>query len=270
MNIETLKRPLRRLKIQLKRALLKPSPERFSEIDLLHELLTKEVRGKGVMVDVGAQFGESFLPFRLYGWQIVAFEPDPNPRKHAALAKYTDRHVEVLRVAVSDAEKPDAVFFTSEESTGISSLSAFRETHRPTAKVRVSTLALELSGRIREKIDFLKIDTEGYDFFVLRGFPWKDDARRPRAILCEFEDAKSKPLGYLWTDMATYLHGLGYRVFVSEWHPIVRYGAHHRWRGINRFPCSLENPQGWGNLVAFRDDADADKFAVMTKPFSQS
>jgi FkbM family methyltransferase len=270
MHLETLKRPFRRLKIHLKRLLRKPAPEHFSEIDLIHRLLTQDTGQKGVMVDVGAQFGESFLPFRLFGWRIVAFEPDPNPRKSASLQRLADSRVELLRVAVSDSEKADAVFFTSEESTGISSLSAFRDTHRPTAKVHVSTLAKELAGRADERIDFLKIDTEGYDFFVLKGFPWTKAHLRPRTILCEFEDSKTKPLGYVWTDMASYLSDLGYHVLVSEWHPIVRYGAQHRWRSLNRLPHSLADAQGWGNLVAFREESDVLKFTAMAQVYYRS
>lgn len=87
------------------------------------------------MIDVGAQFGESFTPFADDGWRILAYEPDPNPAKQTALSPMLGNKVSLSRVALSDAEREDVSFFTSEESTGISSLAAFRETHRDTTKV---------------------------------------------------------------------------------------------------------------------------------------
>ncbi len=49
---------------------------------------------------------------------------------------------------------------------------------------------------------------------------------------------------------------LGYVVFVSEWHPIIRYGVSHSWRRLDRYPCTQINPKGWGNFIAVRADVD--------------
>src|SRR3546814_10967666 len=46
------------------------------------------------------------------------------------------------------------------------------------------------------------------------------------------------------------------RVYVSEWHPIVRYGIRHDWRRLVPYPCELSDPSAWGNLLAFRDPID--------------
>jgi hypothetical protein len=43
-------------------------------------------------------------------------------------------------------------------------------------------------------VDFLKIDTESHDLFVHQGYPW--ECGKPAVIECEFEDAKTVPLGY--------------------------------------------------------------------------
>ena len=82
-------------------------------------------------------------------------------------------------------------FYVSEESTGISGLSAFRDSH--VAIGHVETVALRDVADI-DRVDLLKIDTEGYEKFVLEGFPW--ERLRPSVVVAEFEDAKTKPLGY--------------------------------------------------------------------------
>jgi hypothetical protein len=68
-------------------------------------------------------------------------------------------------------------------------------------------------------------------------------------ILCEFEDRKTQPLGYSTHEMAQYLVDHGYSVYVSEWHPVVRYGGKHQWRMLKPYPCELEDPDAWGKLA---------------------
>ena len=105
-----------------------------------------------------------------------------------------------------------------------------------------------------EYIDFLLIDAEGYDLFVLKGIDW--DKTKPEIITCEFEDRKTKNLGYTFQDMANFLQDKGYKVLVSEWHPILRYGISHDWRRLAKYPCEIASPDAWGNLIAFRNSPD--------------
>ena len=118
-------------------------------------------------------------------------------------------------------------FYVSAESTGISGLSAFRDSH--VAIGHVETVALRDVVDI-DRVDVLKIDTEGHEKFVLEGFPW--DRLRPNVIIAEFENAKTRPLGYDTEELVRFLRDRGYQVWVSEWHPIVRYGIQHQWHRL--------------------------------------
>lgn len=219
----------------------------FFETELIHDYF--DGRRQGVMVDVGAHFGESFLDYLDDGWRILAFEPDPSNREH--LQKVCDiGKIRLREEAVSDHEAKDVSFFASEESSGISSLSAFRPTHHEVRKVSITSLRKVLSEEGIKQVDFLKIDTEGHDLFVLRGFPWEE--QQPEVVLCEFEDSKTLPLGYDYRAMGDFLVERGYDVFLSEWFPIVRYGVEHRWRSWAKYPVALKDAAGWGNFVAFR------------------
>ena len=233
-----------------------PCAEHYSEIDLLQRRLTAGENAGRVMVDVGAQFGESFTPFRQQGWRILAFEPDPDPRKQEALKALACAEVMIVRRALAEHSREAADFYASYVSTGISTLVPFHESHRAVGKVEVSTLALELAKEKLNRVDFIKVDTEGHDLFVLKGFPWGRPELRPRAVLCEYEDAKTRPLGYTWQDMADFLVAQGYAVLVSEWKPIVRYGVRHDWLGLQRYPGARVNPDGWGNLIALSTPED--------------
>ena len=206
----------------------------------------------GVMCDVGAHHGYCLMPFAKAGWQVFAFEPDPDNR--AKLLENTRMYpgVHVDPRAVSDKVEVSVPFFTSDESSGVSSLSAFLPSHELTMMVSTTTLSRFLDEQGLSRVDYLKIDAEGFDLMVLQGVEWEQT--QPRVILCEFEDAKTQKLGYSYQTLADYLVSRGYHVLVSEWRPIVRYGEQHSWRGYYAYPHKLHDQKAWGNLIATNDD----------------
>lgn len=209
-----------------------------------------------IMLDVGAHFGTSASYFDALGWTIHCFEPDPANREKLVARFGEAANVTIDPRAVSDKPAKGMSFYASEESTGISTLHAFRETHREVARVDATTVAEIVAERNLTRIDFLKIDVEGYDFAVLKGVPW--DRVMPEVIECEFEDAKTVPLGHDWRDIAEFLRGKGYTVYISEWHPIVRYGVSHDWRRVVPYPGVDIDKDAWGNFLAFRQDPGYD------------
>lgn len=227
----------------------------FSESDLIF-LYFNYFRSGNLMLDVGAHNGESFRPYEKLGWKVFAFEPDQNNRKKI---KTLLSQTELFDYAISNKDGEEVSFYTSPESTGISSLIAFHDTHVASeTKVLTKTLATFCKEKDIHNVDFLKIDTEGFDYFVLKGFPFEEIT--PKVILCEFEDKKSLSIGYSYRDMGNYLVKLGYFVYISEWYPIVRYGIQHKWRDISKFDNNeLHDPNAWGNFIAIRKDC-LDKF----------
>jgi len=219
--------------------------------------LCKESRESGVMIDVGAHHGSALAPFLDYGWHIFAFEPDKKNRaclfERLKNSKFKE-NVSVDSSCVSNKSIQGIPFFTSEQSTGISELSAFHSTHKQSQTVDVTTLSVFLLDKELPSVDFLKIDSEGHDLFVLEGFPW--DRAQPSIIECVFENSKTLPLGYEFHDLARFLVERQYTVFVSEWHPIIRYGISHDWCQLKRYPCELNSCDSWGNLLAFREPID--------------
>lgn len=250
MNVKALKyylaNPASSLKLIFDKYFDQGGPDNLSESDLIYEFFLKKVVTANCMVDVGAHYGESFLPYEKLGWKVYAFEPDNTNRKRI---KRTNSETELFDLAISNTDDLELSFYTSEESTGISGLSNFHPSHKLAQTVKTKTLRTFSSERNIAKIDFLKIDTEGYDYFVLQGFDF--NTYTPAIILCEFEDTKTLPLGYNYKDLGNYLMSQGYTVYISEWQPIIKYGTAHTWLSINKFPGTLlQNPNGWGNFIA--------------------
>jgi FkbM family methyltransferase len=220
------------------------------EVALVHFVMRAP---PGFMVDVGAHFGESLEQFLEDGWQVLAFEPDPANRQ---LLTQRFAHRQGLRVdprAASDRTAERVPFFSSDLSSGISTLTPFDHTHHRSGGVETVTLSNALQQFGVSDVDFLKVDAEGHDFFVLRGWPWQ--RVRPRAVVCEFEDRKTERLGYRMLDMHRLLRDQGYYILVSEWHPIVAYGRAHRWRRFLLEPEKVA-ADAWGNLIAMRSADD--------------
>lgn len=243
----------------------RPQAAHFEENDCISALLASGT-ADSVMVDVGAHTGGALAPFLDFGWKIFAFEPDDNNR--AKLVERLKAHANGKRVkvdsrCVSNKSSSGASFYRSQQSTGISGMSAFHASHVEAQKVDTVTLAEFFDKQPLPSIDFLKIDTEGHDLFVLQGFPW--ERGKPAVIECEFEDSKTVPMGYTFHDLARFLLDKGYTVYVSEWHAIIRYGIGHDWCRLVRYPCELATTRNWGNLLAFRDPVDESKLVAAAR-----
>jgi len=217
-------------------------PPSFDEVTVLRPLLSTT----GVLVDIGAHHGSTLQPFAEKGWRVIAVEPDPANRSVLEQRHGHRSNVTIDRRAIGEVDGESLALYTSDVSTGISALAPFHPTHRPTATVetvRLDTLLADV-----HEVTLLKTDTEGWDLPALRTFPW--DRLHPTAVVCEFEDRKTSPLGYSFHDLARFLVERGYSVLVSEWYPVVEYGRRHRWRSLQPYPVELADRAAWGNLIA--------------------
>lgn len=242
------KRALGRLPERLER------PVRYrlipDETNLVYQVMRRNAASR-VMLDVGACTGGALASFARDGWTVYAFEPDATNRGKLVERWGGTPTVRIDPRAISDRTVSNVPFFRSDVSEGISGLSSFHESHRSAGTVETTTLEVFCRDEQITQVDYLKVDTEGYDLFVLRGFPWLDVS--PRVVVCEFEDTKTVPLGYTFDELAGYLRDLDYHVLVSEWYPIVEYGGPHRWRRFANYPCTLADERAWGNLIATKD-----------------
>ncbi|MQX36427.1 FkbM family methyltransferase [Roseospira navarrensis] len=243
---------------------------RLDEAALLLALARFQTTAPGRLVDAGAHRGGFLAPFRAAGWRVLAVEPEPSNRAALLDRVGDDAGVIVEPCALSDVPAANVPLYTAPESTGVATLAPFLDSHRETARVPAETLTAVLDRHGIEAVDVLKVDAEGWDAHVLLGLDW---ARwRPRVVMVEFENRKTLPLGWSMGDLVALLQGRDYRVFISEWHPVVRYGARHDWRRLLPWPPGDADPlpeaDGWGNLIAVHPDAglpDDDALAGMVR-----
>ena len=226
----------------------------FDEIPIIYEFLDFK---KGTMFDVGSLDGSSFMPFLLKEWDIFAFEPDKNNFKNISgyLNKWNLK-VNLIERAVSDVEETKT-FYTSTSSSGIPSLLKFNKNQVESHELKTIMLKHFVKSNNIEKIDFLKIDIEGYDLMALKGFDFSNF--KPRVIMCEFEDKKTELLGYKTKDMAQFLINQQYFLVYSIWHPIKEYGAQHDWKKMSTDINEI-GTDDWGNIIGFVNKTDFNEF----------
>lgn len=203
-----------------------------------------------MLVDVGAHHGGSVRQFCRAGWTVHAFEPDPANRRILVQNADADWSLHINEEAIAEVDGATVDFFASPESTGVSGLSPFLSSHERVAQVQTVRLSTYLERVGIGHVDYLKIDTEGHDLFVLKSFPWDRDT--PDAIECEFEDNKTLALGYSSEELAEFLIDKGYQVLISEWHPIVRYGISHDFHVLRKYERGTISGSAWGNFMAVR------------------
>jgi len=220
----------------------------FDEVAIVHEALRRG--GPGLFVDVGAHFGSSLRRFADDGWRVIAIEPDPQNRAVLIDRMQGRPNVTIDGRAISERDGEVRTLYTSDVSSGISALAPFHPSHRATSQVE--TVRLDTLLASVDLVTAVKTDLEGYDLPALKTFPWQ--RLHPRAVVSEFEDRKTIPLGYTYHDLGSYLLQQGYSVFVSEWWPVVEYGRRHRWRAFRPYPSDLVDRAAWGNFIAVDED----------------
>lgn len=232
------------------------------EVSIVGQLFRNAFGAQYTMLDVGAHHGSTCIPFARKDWKVYAFEPDVENRVVLEERRGDLNNIHIDSRAVSDESNQNVAFYTSDVSTGISGLSSFHDSHRKAAEVKTIRLDDFCNQHDIQKVDFLKIDTEGYELMVLKSYDWKHQVH-PQFIIAEFENRKTIPLGYTLNDLIQFLEDKGYAVLISEWHPIIEYGRTHKWSRFTWDQESVTNERAWGNIIACKGgDIDRIKSAI--------
>ena len=234
-----------------------------NEINIIDKVFSQSKMINSTMIDVGACIGDSFLTFYQRGWNIHAFEPNIDNFKFLN-KKFIDKRINIHNFAISN-KKQKMKFYIDPSSKGIGSLKGFTDNHKFSHEVDVITLEDYCFRKKIKKIDFLKIDAEGYDKFVLEGLDWNKFL--PKVILCEFENKKTIKLNYTTDDLIKFFFDKNYHIIVSEWFPIINYGNAHKWKCFRYNNFQKVDKNSWGNIIAIQDQNFLNIFTKLAKTY---
>jgi FkbM family methyltransferase len=174
------------------------------EIALIRKL-RKELPGNMSLVDVGGNIGSFFCQFLDKCQSVTVFEPIPrlNAVIRNSISYNREKKVTLVEKAAGDA--PGTVkMLDNNNSTVVNG-----HTSEQIIAIQVTTLDHELKGL--SKIDFIKIDVEGYEMRVLNGARELIARHRP-IFLVEVHPMYLEGFGQHHTDLIRFFEELGYRI----------------------------------------------------------
>jgi FkbM family methyltransferase len=190
-----------------------------------------------VFIDVGANVG-SWSHYVLAHSSAKGFLYEPSLQCFAALKdRFRNSNIEIRNVAVSDS--PGFSLFAEEENFGeTSSLAASRKSGDTTRTRSVPVVTLDQDFASTDlPIDFLKIDSEGYDLKVLKGAA----ALLSRTRFLQFEyNSYWIPVGSTLADARRFLDSLGFSLYLirsTGLHPLRYDFWNDYFRYSNYFAC---------------------------------
>lgn len=158
-----------------------------------------------VVVDAGAYIGDSTQMFLDRGAEVYAFEPDPNAFE---CLKHNCPQAHCFNVALGNGE-PYRVQILGGNMGGKWIVTD------PASTLRAPTL----DSYHLKRLDFFKVDVEGFEFFVLQGARETILKCRPH-LLIEFNPSALGHFGVSVSQVQEYLRELGY----SHYREVFRYG----------------------------------------------
>lgn len=158
-------------------------------------------RNGDVFVDVGAGAGKYTLPFSKLGMKVHAFEPNPFSRKLLAIAlKLNNLLATTYPFGLSDSER----------ITTISARGSQSRVDEGDIKIKIKPL----DSFKFERIDIIKIDTEGHEANVLLGARETLSKLKP-AVILEYHGKKRRRI------VENILQSLGYKINDLGYHDLL-------------------------------------------------
>lgn len=187
----------------------------------IRAVMKKYLHQGDTFIDVGANIGRlSAVALGLVGQigQVHSFEPTPRYcTLLSELAESNPKHRLVVNQCAAGDEAGRAKIALSRTNIGMNTLVPElldADDEREQVEVAVVRLDDYLKEHEIEKVDLIKIDTEGYEFFVLKGlqnFFSKTSCRPP--IICEIGLDAYPKLGLSLDDFSDYMAGFGYQSY---------------------------------------------------------
>lgn len=182
-----------------------------------------------VVFDIGANIGQSALAYSREFPEAEIYSFEPVRATYEALTEATKKLPRVHPFQLGIGPEAGELLIHVGSDSKVSSIKSKRPgDHEET--VAVETIAGFVAKRGLERIDFLKVDTEGFDLEVLKGASSVLRQQRVHFIQVECQPLKSLNKNFAFVDfhsVAEFLGGFGYQLFgVYEQQP--------EWDGSNR------------------------------------
>ena len=172
-------------------------------------LLINQLQISDVVIDVGANVGKFSKSIRMLNPHRKISAVEPQPELAALLRQVIGENGSVYSVGCGES-KSELKLFRSEVSDSKATLDSSRSENY--VQVKIETLESILLLESFKQIGILKVDTEGYDFEVLKGLNSIWETSPPKIIIFEIM-WRSLVFDNQPIDIGKYLQSKGYNFF---------------------------------------------------------
>lgn len=191
----------------------------------IQNLLLKLIPSNGTFLDLGANIGSILVPVckRRSDVNAVAIEAAPwlfsYLQKNVELNKL--QNIKLFSFALFDKDNCEMDFFSPEDKFGKGSLSpVFTASGVKVKTKKIDTLLSEIQ---LTEVDVIKIDVEGFEYFVFKGAENLLQNIHAPIILFEFVDwAEKRAMGLKAGTAQQYLIEMGYQLYVIKNEKVVK------------------------------------------------
>lgn len=159
------------------------------ELGILNYLNKKTLKDDMVIFDVGANIGHHSLFFSTLVKKVYAFEPYPKVREllEKKITKNNIKNIEIIPLGLSQSSQRLEYFEPPDNNSGIGSFDPLHYSKNSKTGLFFEVIAGDdfVQKNAIKKIDFIKIDVEGFEHFVLEGLRESLNRYRP-IIMMEF------------------------------------------------------------------------------------
>ena len=185
----------------------------YNSLSFMKELIQTKLDNKGVFVDVGAQVGLYTLTAKYYPQiQYHSFEPFPESlrilKQNIDLNQLTNVKVYDFALSNVNAKVP---FSTCKSHNGLHTLGNNPTRFSDVEKIEIETKKLDDIENL-DCIDYMKMDTEGWEYFVLLGALKKIKSYPPKVIQLEVNHINLAQTNVTQMQLLDLMKELGYTV----------------------------------------------------------
>ncbi|MFN4033313.1 MAG: FkbM family methyltransferase [Fimbriimonadales bacterium] len=175
------------------------------------KVLQQLLKPGDTVIDIGANVGSHCIPLARWlghGSQVHAFEPHPRIfsylHANAQLNRLANLHLYPYALGESEGEV-EFTDLTTDDLNRVASCSA------DVPIIRVPMRPLDSFACAQQPIALIKLDVEGYEWFVLRGA--ERALANAQMLYLEVCDAHTAQYGYTVRDLAGFLQARGWRLY---------------------------------------------------------
>ena len=188
----------------------------FGISDSDYSTLIDSIQNAKVILDIGANICSKSMLFSTLNpsARILSFEPHPVTYKKA-LANLKLNHfenIELHNLGLGDKKEVVKLFEVNQHNPGMNRI-LNHDTEFPYIEIEVDLLETVMLQNAVDKIDFVKIDVEGYEYAVLKGGEEIIKLSKP-IIFLELDDKNLKENSQSASQLIELLESFGYNKFI--------------------------------------------------------